>query len=295
MRIAVVGVGVMGEAIVSALLRNGTASLDQIYAAEYLAERCSFIGTKYGVRVTQSALEAVKDATMIIIATKPQKLDSVFADIRAAGVAEDVLVFSICAGVTIARFVEGCGNPNQRVIRAMPNTPAQIGKGISAWTSTDNLSESQRAAGKAILGAMGDEVFVSDEHQLDMSTALSGSCPAYVLMFMEAVIDAGVHMGVARPVARRLVMQTIRGTAEYAIHHSNVHVAQLRNQVTSPGGTTAAALYQLEKGGLRMAVFDAVWAAFERAQELGRDSTAPCNLNRTVSPCNPNRAVSPHK
>jgi pyrroline-5-carboxylate reductase len=153
----------------------------------------------------------------------------------------------------------------------MPNTPAQIGQGISMWTCTEQATERQREQALTILQAMGEEIYVdpTDEHYLDMTTALSGTGPAYVFMFMEALIDAGVHMGFSRQIAERLVMQTIKGSTEFAIA-SKLHPAQLRNQVTSPGGTTAAAMYQFEKGAFRTVVSKAVWAAYERSVELGK-------------------------
>jgi pyrroline-5-carboxylate reductase len=160
------------------------------------------------------------------------------------------------------------GLHNTAVVRAMPNTPAQIGQGITVWTATDDVPELGRAQARALLGALGEEIFLDDEKFLDMATALSGSGPAYVFLFMEALIDVGVHLGFSRRDAERLVMQTMRGSVEYA-RHSNMHPAQLRNQVTSPGGTSAAALYELERGGLRTVMADGVWAAYRRSVELG--------------------------
>eukprot|EP00727_Mastigamoeba_balamuthi_P013842 m51a1_g9080 putative pyrroline-5-carboxylate reductase (744) ;mRNA; f:22214-25275 len=277
MKIALIGAGVMGEAILKALLRSHAATPDQLYVAEFVEERAREIGERYGVRTTTEVAEAVPGADVVVLATKPQNVEAVFGALRAARLSPEALLFSICAGVTLARLRAGAGAPEtQRVVRAMPNTPAQIGRGISVWTASDNLSGAQAAAARAVLGALGDEVRVGEEGQLDMATALSGTGPAYVLLFVEALVDAGVHMGFQRPVAERLVLQTIRGTAEYAMACGrDTHVAALRNQVTSPAGTTAAALYEMERGGLRTVVSDAVWAAYTRSQELGRAGPAP--------------------
>ena len=151
----------------------------------------------------------------------------------------------------------------------MPNTPAQIGKGITVWTKSTQVTEKQMEYARQILGAMGEEVFVEFEEYLDMATALSGSGPAYVFLFMEAMIDAGVHLGFPRHISEELVLETVRGSVEY-YDIKSAHPAQLRNEVTSSGGTSAAALYYLEKAGFRTAVSRAIWAAYERSQELGK-------------------------
>jgi pyrroline-5-carboxylate reductase len=150
----------------------------------------------------------------------------------------------------------------------MPNTPAKIGKGITVWAATSQVSDQQRDQAQAILQAFGDEIFVDKEDYLDMATALSGTGPAYVFMFLEAMVDAGVHLGFSRRVARQLVLKTTLGAAEYA-NQTDEHLAALRNQVTSPGGTSAEALYHLEKGGFRTVISRAVWAAYQRSVALG--------------------------
>jgi pyrroline-5-carboxylate reductase len=150
----------------------------------------------------------------------------------------------------------------------MPNTPAQIGQGMSVWMSTSEVEPRQREQAQMILRALGEEIAVDDEDYLDMATALSGTGPAYVFLFMEALIDAGVHLGFSRRVAQQLVLQTLQGSVAYA-RQSNLHPAELRNQVTSPGGTSAEALYQLEKGGLRTVLSRAIWAAYQKSRYLG--------------------------
>jgi pyrroline-5-carboxylate reductase len=156
----------------------------------------------------------------------------------------------------------------------MPNTPAQIGMGITVWTATAEVTQTQLNQTTAILGALGEEVRVAEENYLDMATALSGTGPAYVLLFMEAMIDAGVHLGFSRRIAERLVVQTMLGTVEYA-RQSPRHPATLRNEVTSPGGTSAEALYYLEKGSLRTVLARAIWAAYQRSLALGRGKSSP--------------------
>jgi pyrroline-5-carboxylate reductase len=177
------------------------------------------------------------------------------------------LALSIVAGATIERLADGLAHT--RVVRAMPNTPAQIGQGITVWTATPEVSEGQRKQAQLILGSLGEDIFMDDERYLDMATALSGSGPGYVFMMMEAMIDAGVHLGFSRQIATRLVTQTIRGSVAFA-EQSNKHVAELRNQVTSPGGTTAEALYHMEKGGLRTVISRGIWAAYQRSVALGQ-------------------------
>jgi pyrroline-5-carboxylate reductase len=165
----------------------------------------------------------------------------------------------------------------------MPNTPAQIGQGITVWTSSPSVTSEQSEIARQILQALGQEVFVEEETFLDMATALSGTGPAYVFLFMEAMIDAGVHLGFPRRIAEQLVAQTLRGSVEYYVQRK-AHPALLRNEVTSPGGTSAAAIYYLEKAGVRTAISRAVWAAYERSQELGkgRNSQAPENKNQDI-------------
>jgi pyrroline-5-carboxylate reductase len=177
-------------------------------------------------------------------------------------------VLSIVAGAPISKISAGLGH--ELVVRSMPNTPAQIGEGITVWTAAPGVSERQRDAARQILGALGEEIYVEDETYLDMATALSGTGPAYVFLFMEAMVDAGVHLGFPRRIAEQLVAQTVRGSVDYYRRASAEHLARLRNQVTSPGGTSAAALYYLEKAGFRTAISRAIWAAYERSQELGR-------------------------
>jgi pyrroline-5-carboxylate reductase len=265
-RIAFVGSGVMAEAMITGLLNQKLISGEQLIAADPREDRGQELVTRYGLRFSVDNADAVEGADIVVIATKPQAVGQVFHSLNGRG-GRAALVLSILAGVKIATLAEGMFNPN--IVRAMPNTPAQIGQGITVWTATPEVPDAQRVQARAILGALGDEMYVEDEKLLDMATALSGTGPAYVFLFMEALIDAGVHMGFSRRDAERLVLKTMRGSVDYALH-SGLHPAQLRNQVTSPGGTSAEALYQLEKGGLRTVISRAVWAAYQRSIALGR-------------------------
>ena len=203
---------------------------------------------------------------MVVLSVKPQRLTEVMKDLK--GIRPEALVLSIIAGASIKKLSNGLGHT--AIVRSMPNTPAQIGEGITVWTTSESVSDAQKETARAILAALGEEVFVEDEQYLDMATALSGTGPAYVFMFMEAMIDAGVHMGFSRRIAEQLVVQTLRGSVDF-YENNEVHVAALRNQVTSPGGTSAEALYYLEKAGFRTAISRAIWAAYQRSLELGKE------------------------
>lgn len=262
---ALIGGGVMGEAIARSLLRSGTPK-ELLTIAEPNADRKPVFDA-LGVSFTSRNLEAVRGAEIIVLSIKPQTMRQVLSEFPGEAM-PNALVFSIMAGVPISAMSKYLGD-HQPIVRVMPNTPAQIGEGISGWTCTPSVSAGQRANAEIILSAMGEHVFFEDEHYIDMVTALSGTGPAYIFLFMEAMIDAGVHMGFSRAVAEKLVLHTIKGSADYAMH-SKLHAAQLRNQVTSPGGTTASALYQMEKGGLRTVMSRAIFAAYERSVELGK-------------------------
>lgn len=260
-----VGCGMMGEAMVKGLLREGLIDPRQIIASHPRAERCLELENRYGIQVTDSNAEAAADATFVVIAVKPQFLGEVVNDLD--GVLNmDATVLSVVAGATMARLGSDFGV--SRVVRVMPNTPAQIGRGMSVWAATDSVDEIGQKKVRVILSALGAEEYVIHENELDMATALSGTGPAFVFMFMEALVDAGVHMGFSRRVAEKLVFETVLGSTEFAMGEPD-HLAKLRNQVTSPGGTTAAAHYQLERGRLRTVLSDAVWAAYRRCQQLG--------------------------
>ena len=178
-------------------------------------------------------------------------------------------MLSIAAGTRLAALTTGLGHT--AVVRAMPNTPAQVGMGVTVWCATAAVDAAQREQARAILGALGEEIAVEDEDLVDMATAVSGTGPTYVFLLMEALVDAAVHLGFSRRVAEQLVLQTVEGSAAFA-RKSGRHLAELRNMVTSPGGTSAAAIYQLEKGALRTVLSKAVYAAYQRTRELGAEA-----------------------
>ena len=203
-----------------------------------------------------------------MLSIKPQMMSRVLPGIR-GHIKTDALVLSIAAGYKMQKIIDR--TDCRCVVRAMPNTPGQIGEGTTVWTATPEVSDRQRLWASAVLGALGKSLFVDDEKLLDMATALNGSGPSYVFLLMEAMIDAGVHMGFSRQDSQFLVHQTMLGSVKYAIE-AGQHPAELRNQVTSPGGTSAAALYQLEKGGVRTVISKAIWAAYQRSRELGEQN-----------------------
>ena len=262
--LAFIGCGVMGEAMIRGLLERDTLAAQQLVAADPREERILELRERYDVRVTADNVEALREAGVVVLAIKPQALPEVLPQLGSASQAR--LVLSIMAGVRIETIAAGL--PDVAIVRAMPNTPAQIGQGITVWTANAAIDEAGLAMARELLEAFGEELYKQDESALDMATALSGSAPAYIFLFMEALIDVGVHMGFARREAERLVLKSMSGSVAYA-ESSGLHPAELRNQVTSPGGTTAEALYQLERGGLRTVVAQAVWAAWQRSASLG--------------------------
>ena len=264
--IAFVGAGTMGEAMIRGLLGLEIVKPEQIIASDPWEERINYLAERYQIKVTKDNREAAEIGDIVILSIKPQSIPYVLPDIRGHLRRQDLLL-SIIAGAPIKKLADGSAHAS--VIRAMPNTPAQIGMGITVWTSTPQVSDEHREQARLILGSLGEEIYVEHESYLDMATALSGSGPGYIFMMMEALIDAGVHLGFSRHIARQLVFQTMRGSVEYA-SQSEKHVAELRNQVTSPGGTTAAAIYHMEKGGLRTVISRGIWAAYQRSVDLGQ-------------------------
>jgi pyrroline-5-carboxylate reductase len=270
-KIAFIGSGAMAEAMISGLLRHKLARPENLRASDTRIERVEELHKKYGVEPFTNNNQAANHADVVVLSVKPQRLTEVLGNLK-DGVPPEALVLSIVAGATIEKI--SAGLKHDAVVRSMPNTPAQIGEGITVWISSAAVNESQKETARTILGALGDEVNVDDENYLDMATALSGTGPAYVFIFMEAMIDAGVHMGFSRRISEQLVVETLRGSVDFyqAVNRkSSVHVAALKNQVTSPGGTTAEALYYLEKAGFRTAISRAIWAAYQRSLELGKE------------------------
>jgi pyrroline-5-carboxylate reductase len=273
--LAFIGSGTMAEAMIQVLLNKGCIAPVHICASGPRAERARELEQRYGVVGTTDNREAAEAADIVVLSVKPQVTPAVLNELKGL-VFPEGLVLSIVAGVDTATIATGLQHP--AVVRAMPNTPAQIGEGMTVWTASRGVTEAQRGQARAILEAMGREIYVEDENMLDMATAVSGTGPTYVFMMMEAMTDAAVHLGFSRRVAVQLVTQTVLGSANFA-RQSDRHLAELRNMVTSPGGTSAEAIYQLEKGGLRTVLSKAVWAAYQKSRLLGEAHQAPADPN----------------
>jgi pyrroline-5-carboxylate reductase len=264
-RIATVGSGVMAEAMIAGMLRGRLVEPGQVVASHPRAERRDQLVAAHGIRTVASNPEAVEGADVVILAIKPQMLARVGREIG-PHLRPGQLVLSVLAGATTKALTAAL--QHDQVVRSMPNTPARLGKGMTVWFATPQVTAEQRAQAGELLGALGAQLEVDDEKLVAMATAVSGTGPTYVFLFMEALIDAAVHLGFPRHIAHDLVVETVEGSTLFA-KQSGMHPAELRNMVTSPGGTSAAALHELESGRLRTVLSEAVWAAFRRTVELG--------------------------
>ncbi len=266
-RFAFIGCGVMAESMIAGLLRKGLVSPDRISASHPREARRKALADKYGIEVFENNREAAQAGgnAVVILCVKPQRASAVLRELSGA-VSSDQLVLSIVAGCRIGAIGKALGT--DKVARTMPNTPSQIGHGITVWTCTEAVSDLERELIAAMLSALGREMHVENEHQIDMATSLSATGPTYIFLVMEALTDAGVHLGFSRDVSKELVQETMLGAVLFAME-SDKHPAELRNMVTSPGGTSADAIYQMEKGGLRTVLSKAVYAAYKRAVDLG--------------------------
>jgi pyrroline-5-carboxylate reductase len=270
LNLSFIGCGVMAEAIVAGLLRKELVKSDQIVASHPRLQRRKELTEKYGICVFEKNAEAVRkiadsEQSAVFLCVKPQRIKYVLEDLKGV-VLPHQLVISIIAGVKIETISKHLNV--EKVVRAMPNTPAQIGAGMTAWTCSEKVTQTEREQVKALLSALGKEIYVETENMIDMATSLSATGPTYIFLVMEALTDAGVHLGFSREIAKELVQEMMLGSVLFAIE-SHKHPAELRNMVTSPGGTSAEAIYQMEKGGLRTVLSKAVYAAYKRAVELG--------------------------
>lgn len=255
----------MGEAVLKAALARGVLVPGDVAAAEAVPSRRDEVARSLGVLVAGEPSDIVAGADVVLFAVKPQEFEKAVASLKGHLQSAQTVV-SIMAGVRVATLKRALAH--EAVVRAMPNTPGAVGEGASVWTATAPVTPEARANVAALLGAMGVEIYADDEKYLDMATALSGSGPGFVYLLLEAFIDAGVHIGFRRDAAEKLALQTFAGAAKYA-QARGAHVAQLRNEVTSPAGTTAAGLQVLEDAAVRGAIIDAIEAAYERSRELG--------------------------
>jgi pyrroline-5-carboxylate reductase len=270
-----IGSGKMATALVKGMLRAGIAPVEAIRASDPLESARSRLGAETGVTVFDSNFPVVQHSDVVVLAVKPQSMREVLVELRPV-VTPDHLVISIAAGITIASIVQGLG-PGARVVRVMPNTPALIGEGASAYALGPGVRPEDKGVVKALLDSVGQTVDVP-ESLLDAVTGLSGSGPAFVYLMIEALSDGGVRVGLPRDVATLLAAQTVLGAAKM-VRQTGQHPGLLKDQVASPGGTTIAGLHALERAGLRGALFDAVVAATRRSAELaalaGQEPASP--------------------
>jgi len=263
--IATIGTGVMAEGIITGLIRSGLVEAGQIVSSHPRVDRRTELSRVHGIRTVEGNAEGVRGADVVLLAIKPQMLARVGREI-ASELGAGQLVLSVLAGATTRALTAALRH--RQIVRSMPNTPARLGKGMTVWYATPETTPDQRGQAAALLGSLGHQIEVDDERLVAMATAVSGTGPTYVFLVMEALIDAAVHLGFARHVAHDLVVETLEGSTLFA-KQSGLHPAELRNMVTSPGGTSAAALHELESGRLRTVLSEAVWAAYRRTVELG--------------------------
>ncbi len=286
LNLAFIGAGAMGEAMIGGLLSRHLLDPGRITASDPHRERLHAVRDAFHIHTTLDNRTATRKGQVVVLAVKPQALPEAMDDLRGR-IRKNALVVSIVAGATIESIAAGL--EHRAIVRTMPNTPAQVGEGMTVWTATPEVSEAQRDQATAIVGALGHQMYVRDERFLDMATAICGSGPAYVFLLMEALMDAAVHLGFSRSDSRQLVVQTIRGSAIFA-ERSPAHLAEMRNMVTSPGGTSAEALYQLEKGSFRTVLSKAVLAAYQRSVALGELNAKQARETRTA-PSRPRTTV----
>lgn len=284
-QIAIIGAGNMAEAIVSGLLKKGIVNADQICATDVDAQRLAHFRKTFKVQVSQDNQKSAESSDIIMLSVKPQVIGNVLDGLDLSHCAGQLIV-TVAAGISIATIISRL-HPRARVVRAMPNTPAVVLEGATALAGGPGVTTDQMKVVRAVFEAMG-QVIVVDESHLDAVTGLSGGGPAYVCLFIEALADGGVKMGLSRAHAQLLAAQTVLGAAKMVIE-TQVHPGVLRDQVASPGGTTIAGLHRLEKGRLRGTVISAVEAATLRCQELKqqamvsrKSSAAPQPVKRTM-------------
>lgn len=261
MKVTIIGGGVMGEAILGAAIERGVFNPGDVTVCELLEHRRAQLRSEYGVGVATESGPSMEQAELVVLSVKPQDLHSV-----QGAIPPTALLLSIMAGVRVATIEAEFRHT--RIVRVMPNTPAAAKAGMSVWTATPAVTQQQRELARGLLGAIGREMYVEDELKLDMATAVSGSGPGYIFLVIEAMIEGAVSIGLGRAQAEEMVLQTVYGTAVYA-RESGRDPAVLRAMVTSPAGTTAAGLLELERGAVRAAIIECIRAAHRRAGELG--------------------------
>jgi pyrroline-5-carboxylate reductase len=266
-KLSFLGGGNMAEAMIRGMLRAGLSQGAEITVTGRRGERLEELGKLYGVHTTRDNVGAAKGADVIVLCVKPQAMAELLEEI-APVVTDKQLVLSVAAGVPIAAMSRKLG-PSARIVRSMPNTPALVGQGACAIAGGQHATAADLDVAKQIFDAVGMTVVV-EEYLLDAATGLSGSGPAYIFLIIEALSDAGVKVGLPRRTAQALAAQTVAGSARLLIE-TGIHPGQLKDQVTSPGGTAIAGLHTLEAGGLRTTLINAVEAATFRSRELGQE------------------------
>jgi pyrroline-5-carboxylate reductase len=264
MKIEFIGGGAMGEALIKSLLAKNDVKPDDIVVHDISAQRRDYMATTYRVKVQEGSKSVLPETDVIVLAVKPQDFHSLKN--MFTGLSDRQMIISIMAGVTLENIQTTTRHTH--VVRSMPNMPAQIGEGMTVWTALPEVTETQKKQAKLILSSCGEELYVNDEKYMDMATAVSGSGPAYMYMIIEALSDAGVHIGMPRKMAEKLVIETMIGSAR-SLKQLGKHPAELKNMVTSPGGTSSEGLLQLEVGGLRSLMLRAVIAAYEKSKAMG--------------------------
>jgi len=267
MKVAFIGGGTMAEALLSGILSSNVAPAEEIKIGEPVEARRSYLTQTYKVETLADNSQAISNSDLIILAVKPQDLNKVTTELKPT-IKPNQTALSILAGTKIPTIKDGLKHSS--IIRVMPNTPAQIGCGMSMWTCTPQVDPNMREITQTILSSIGKEIFIEDEKYLDMATALSASGPAYVFLFIEALIDAGVYVGLPRDISRTLALQTVLGSTQLVLETGN-HPSVLKDMVVSPGGTTAEALQVLEMVGFPGSIVNAVNSAYQKAISLGKE------------------------
>ncbi|MBI2867346.1 MAG: pyrroline-5-carboxylate reductase [Chloroflexi bacterium] len=265
MYIAFIGAGNMAEALIKGILRNQEFKPKGILVTDILPARLNYLHEKYAIAGATDNRRAIEEGELIVLAVKPQNLGQVAEELR-GHFRPHQTILSIVAGAKMQTLTDSFGH--RGVIRAMPNTPGQVGEGMSVWTAASVVSKEHRQAAQEMLEGLGKQIYVQDEKYLDMATALSASGPAFVLVVLEALIDAGVYIGLSREMARMLAVQTVLGSAAL-MEESRLHPGELRDLVASPGGTTVEGLLKLEQGMVRAHMIEAVVAAYRKTLLLG--------------------------
>lgn len=267
-KIGFIGAGNMAEAIIKGLISGGIFKKTDITASDISKKRLEYIGKVYGIKTLTDNTKLAGDSDILVLSVKPKSVPKVLKEIKSKITLKKIIV-SIAAGVTVATIAKSIGK-KAKIIRVMPNTPALVLEGASVLYGNENIAETDMSKAMNVFEAVGAAYVVDDESLLDPVTGLSGSGPAYVSVFIEALSDGGVKMGLPRAMAHKLAAQTVFGTAKMIIE-GDAHPAEFKDKVSSPGGTTIGGLHKLEEGGFRSSAISAVEAATKRSIELSKE------------------------